>query len=164
MPALNHKSPCGASDLTPSALCVRQPERVETLTGPAAVSNTILDGLDRLAQAPADLAGTRTAGPSLATSCGRSMREDEVSQAGKPYSACTVALLDVLSGKHADQMDSFPLKRETAAFPEPTPGLDLRGARIESSVVVGDPALEGGSIFVGRDCKVGLLKGDKDAS
>jgi hypothetical protein len=130
-----------------------------------------------------------------------SSREDELSYAGKPYSAFTVALLESLSGEEVDVKDGyvrvsdlvlhareivprrtggkqhptikfhqadnfavayyaggakepqpmiFPLDLETAAVPEPSPRVDLRGARVGGSVVTGDVTMSS-STFVGRD-------------
>jgi len=131
-----------------------------------------------------------------------SCREDEVSLAGKPYSAFTVALLEALSGKGVDVQDgfvrvsdlvlharevvpqrtggkqhptikfhqadnfavayyaggakepqplTFPLDPATAAVPEPPARVDLRGARVGGSVIVGDLTVDRGGTFVGRN-------------
>jgi uncharacterized caspase-like protein len=45
---------------------------------------------------------------------------------------------------------SFPLDPQTAAVPEPSPRVDLRGAQVGGSVVTGDLTMTG-STFVGRD-------------
>jgi uncharacterized caspase-like protein len=68
----------------------------------------------------------------------------------KFHQADNFAVAYYAGGAKEPQPLSFPLDPETAAVPEPPARVDLRGARVDGSVIAGDLTMTD-STFVGRD-------------